>query len=234
MGGVAFYLVVPLLLFSFAAFIVLLHERNRRGLYIFCLCVAQAVSLIVVARLTVASNVYNFFALWLLAIVVSWLGLRVAHSLPSPTRIAGYCIPCLVILLNIQNTAFYFTTQHGNRFPYRPALEYVRSQENYSPNDVLYISSGSVGEFYFNYRQARDTPYDIRWLDSKGFDREKFLKEGRSAWFVYSSSRYDPYPEIDAFLLEKCRFLRDFTVNTEIKVRTIRIYRYDAPIASPT
>jgi hypothetical protein len=209
------------------ALIVLLHERDRRGLYIFCLCVAQAVSLIVVATYTVASNVYNFFTLWLLSMVVSRLGLRVAHALPSPMRMAGYAIPCLIILLNIQNTTFYFTTQHGNRFPYRPALEYVRSQEDFSPNDILYISSGSVGEFYFNYRQAPDTPYDIRWLDSKGFDREKFLKEGRSAWFVYSPSKYDPYPEIDAFLMGKCRFLKDFTVNTDIKVRTIRIYRYE-------
>ncbi len=228
MGGVAFYLGVPLLLFSLAAFIVLLHERDRRGLYLFCLCVAQAVSLIVVARLTVASNVYNLFALWPLAMVVSWLGLRVAESLPRPTRMVGYAIPGLIVLLHIQSTAFYFTTQHGNRYPYRPAIEFVRAQKDFSGDDILYVSSGSVGEFYFNYRQAPDTPYDIRWLDSSGFNEDQFLKENRPAWCVYSASVYDPYPEIDNFLKEKCRFLKDFTVNTGIKVRTLQVYRYDA------
>lgn len=210
-----------------AGIILLLHNKDRKGLFFALYCLLPPLILSLVALFEVNISVkYIFFTLPGILAVVSYLCLYVTEHLKPQNRFIGAAIFLAVIVPSLQTNYLYYTIGHGNRDRLREAVQYIH--QNIAAGDQIYLHylfyDQESSQFYFkktaeifdlNFKKAEfitpKSPEDI--------DKEK------KVWVLTIGQPISINPSnFDKWIVENTNLFAEFPAIRGSEDKTIRVY----------
>jgi len=216
--SIVYYLEVPFICVSLAAALFLLLEKDRRGLFLSLFITVPVILLLIASTITIASGAYALITLLPHAIVASFGCTELMKALKERQKIFGLAIIVLLIMNFAANDFLYYRYQNGNRPRWKEAINFVK--ERMADDDAVFASAGNIAEIYLNQGK------NVRWLER--FDPQD-IGTNRRTWFLVFKGSGDLLPvkeEVKDFVEKKCKFLKEFDVNTSVKMREIDVYVY--------
>jgi len=211
-GSIAFY-AGPLPLFLGVAVGVVESNAGRRGALLALQWLVWPIALAVLAATrTISSNAYALVSLGGLVILLG-IGVDRLMAEAGPARIVGLILLGGLVAEFGAGTWLYFTSEQGNRPPWREAAAWVMRVSD--PRDPVYATEGiAVGYYLKNLARAR-------WLD-----QWQAPGAGETQWLLVLGGRTAlPESPLKAYLDRQCILRQVFYRNSGPKRRDIEAYR---------
>jgi len=211
------YIGVAFICISIFTLLFLLHERDRRGLYMGLFIAVTIFLLLVSAKFTIASGEYAYPTLIAHFSLAALACTKIIKILPKELRILGVGLSCILLLTLVSSDYLYFRFENGNRPKWKEASEFV--SRRFEEEDRVGASVASIVEFYL----ARP----VHWLGQLDVNQVKASKN--RYWFIVRDPRYQASSfsrEFREFLLNDCQLMTRFEATTGPKRRDVEVFLY--------
>ncbi len=228
------YVEIPLLVAAGAGLIAAWNADRAWGAFL------GAYALVPLAGIMACALVWNVSALYAFAVLPGVCALA-AHAATGLARaplggpLAGALVALVVLGHQAGETLLYHTHRHGNRPRWREAAAYLQQQG--VPPAAIASTGAPALAYYLDYAPTElRAPQPITWLGPPESVDRVIRAPGRQ-WLVVKADRLaltDPDGRLRAWLADHAVIVAEYPAWTNVKDRTIRIYRSDPAAPSPT
>lgn len=184
---------------------------DRRSLLLLLWMIVPIALVLTASLVTVASGAYALPSLAATAVLLGLVTQQLSESRVVTVRIFAFILVGAVVADLTVRSALYFTTQQGNRPPWKESVHWVANHAG--PNDEIYATAGIVAGYYLGSAERG------HWLDQWA----KGESNGRR-WALLLAGDDPGDPAIEEELRSTCTLRKVFYRNTGPKRRDIEVF----------
>lgn len=218
LGGVLYYVSVPLAAFAAGSALLLAKLRSRFALLLILAATVPLALIMGVSLFQYAANRYIFFSLF------SWLALAgfglqlLADRLPKDARLLALAVAGALVAASLADLFLYFTQQNGNRADWRAAFAYI--EQHGAPGDRVVSSDYDVFAYYLGDPFVY-APWDAQDLPDQ--------PAGARTWYVEDLVVEELYPQQLEWVEQQAQPAADYSVLLPQRTFPMRVYSLEAP-----
>lgn len=220
LGGVIFYLGIPLVCLAAVGSIRLLSQGNRLGLVLTLAAVVPILSIMVISLFQYTANRYVFISVTSIIFLAAWALYELIAALKeTPARLIGFAVLVLVLLSGLADSFLYFQYQNGNRDDWKSAFTYV--QQHRSAGDRVVTTHPELADYYL----------DSSTISMMAISNiEEFAGcEGRT-WFIIDLTAPDKAPRMYHWIIDNASYETAFDVTVGARTWPMRVYSYEPQV----
>ena len=215
LGGILFYLGVPLICAGFIGMLYLFSQRNPAGRLFGLAATIPIATTVLLANFVYTGNRYAFVTLssW---IVLASVGIReLFRYLPGRARLLAAIPLLMLVLASLSENALYYLYQNGNRANWKAAFGMI--QQRKQAGDLVATANKSLADYYLH----EDT------LDLADGDISKLSSQDARVWIVEDAIIADIFSGMHHWITEKAKFIADFDVQVASRNFRMKVFLYD-------
>ncbi len=217
LGGVVFYLTVPLVCASAFSSFFLLRRKDHAGLLLTAAVVVPLIGIVVLSLVMYAANRYIFIALTSVVILAAFAIKELLSRTPLESRLLMYGALAVLIASPMADNFLYYQYQNGNRDDWRSAFSFIQSQAE--AGDRVVSTMDEVADFYM----GEDTISMPFWDERI----EELVDSERRTWFVLDLTSPDKAPRIHSWVQHNARLMAVYDVSVGARTYPMRVYLFD-------
>jgi len=214
LGGVVFYVGIPIICLSAVGAFYLVQSKNRAGLLLALASIIPLVSIIALSLVQYAANRYVFVSLTSLIILASVAVLQLVRQVDKGKYLA-FVVLAIALLSGLGDNLLYYRYQNGNRDNWRDALAYI--EQRAEANDMIITTHRELANYYLPQRT----------VGMQSLDLSAIQNNSQRAWFVLDLTAPDKAPEVYAWVQRNGRLMSSFDVTVTARTYPMRVYLYD-------
>lgn len=226
LGGVVFYLGVPLVCMALVGAFASLLRANRLGLLAAIGTAVPLLSVLLVSLVLYSANRYVFVALTsivlLAAIAIRELMAQTSSLLSARVLVAGVVLVLLVAPM--EDNFLYYRYQNGNRDNWKAAFEYIET--HLEEGDQVVTSHKLLADYYLQQETL-----GMQLLERTGLTDA--LPSDARVWIVLDLTASEKGPTISPWAKNHARLVSQFDVYFSARRYPMEIYLYDPKLAAP-
>lgn len=226
------YMEPPLLLVAAAGVVMVWRADRAWGAFLTAYALVPAVAILGGATIMDLSALYVFVTLPAVCALAAHAVVGLSRP-PMGSRLVAIVLAAVVFTHQIGESILYFTHRYGNRPRWREAAEYLTRVG--APYDRIVSTGGPALAYHLGFEpQTLRLPEPLLWLGER--HRDEVKARSGPQWLVFAGdtlSLVDPDGSMQAWLTERAVCVAEFPAWTNVKDRTIRIYRVDGPPSTP-
>jgi hypothetical protein len=205
---------IPLAILALLSGSYLALEKNRAGLYLLIGAVLPLTLIVVANPFMFTKDRYIFMTL------LCWIGLaaagidRLFSFLRGRASLLAWGVLLMLVVQAASAHLLYYTVDHGDRYDWRGAFQFVQSQM--ASDDILVTTRPEIAAYYYEG--------DVN--DYVGLKPEAIAVPGRRVWFVVDSEKVWNNRLMKQWLFDHA-VLVDFQYLRVPEELNLRIYRAD-------
>jgi uncharacterized membrane protein len=224
---VLYHLTPSIAVIAFFGILLLLFQKERRGLFLAIYGLLPPIALIIAAAFrTNVSAKYVFFTLPGLMLATSYLCFRVIEQIKANKMIVGLAIIAAIILPSLQTDFMYFTSSHGNRDRLKEAVQYIKDRSTGDEQIFpLYLFENPVeAKFYFQtMANLEDFRLDDEQIIFPSVPEEIDLT--KKTWVVTIGKSIPPNAtEFYKWIADYTNLVAEFTANKGPENNTVKVF----------
>ncbi len=226
LGGVVFYLGVPLACMALVGAFTALLRANRLRLFLAIGTAVPFLSVMLVSLVLYSANRYVFVALTsivlLAAIAIRELMAQNNSSLSTRVLVGGMVLVLLVAPM--EDNLLYYRYQNGNRDNWKAAFEYIET--HLEEGDQVVTSHKPLADYYLQQETL-----GMQVLERTGLAES--LPSDQRVWIVLDLTALEKGPTVSRWARNQARLVRQFDVYFSARLFPMEVYLYDPQLAGP-
>ena len=215
LGGVVFYLGIPLVCMSSIGGIFLLLNKNRAGLILSLAVIVPLISIIILSPFIYTANRYVFVSITSVIILAAFATKEIIYRSSKQYRLLAIGVLMILLLAPMADNMLYYRYQNGNRDDWRAALTLISN--HIEPNDLVVTANPKLSEYYLN-----NPVINMRQLSVSDI-----MQSGQRMWFIVDLTSPDKAPQVNAWVEQNASPVANFDVNVSARTFPMRVYLYD-------
>lgn len=222
LGGVIFYLGIPLICMGTVGGLSLLLRRSRIALLLGLAAIVPIVSIMMIAVVQYSANRYIFVSLTSVIILASLATKELLWQAPKSSQLVAAGAVLILVLMPMGDNVLYYQFQNGNRDNWKAALAFIATQK--AEGDLVVTSNRPLADYYLKEETVGMQSLEIRGLDHATGG------EGRT-WFVLDVTAPDKGPTVFQWAQFNAQHIRSFDVTFSARTFPMQVYLYDPEVA---
>ena len=223
-GGVVFYMGIPLLCMSAVGAFSLLLKKSRIALLLSLATIVPIASVVVIALVQYSANRYIFVALTSAIVLASVAARELLWQAPQSGKMLALGALLVLLLVPMGDNALYYQYQNGNRDNWKAAFAFIATQKE--EGDVVMTPIRPLADYYL-----REDTIGMQGVEALGPDGA--IDRERRTWFVLDLTAADKSPTIAKWAEANAQPIQSFDVTFSARTFPMRIYLYDPKEAIP-
>jgi mannosyltransferase len=214
-GGVAFYVGLPLVCAAAAGGAYLLLQKRREGLLLMLAATVPVLAIAAISIFQYTANRYAFVALTSI-ITLGAVGLKeLLWQAPRNTRLVAAGFAAVLLLAPMGDNLLYFQYQNGNRDNWKDAFALIASAKH--EGDAVMTTQQELADYYLGESTLRMQRVDI----------EAYAATAPRTWFIIDLTTRPKAPRTYHWILANAQLVASLDVSVSARTFPMRIYLYD-------
>ena len=214
LGGVVFYVGIPVTCLSVAGALYLLQQKNRAGLLLALASIIPLGGVLILSFMQFTANRYVFVSLTSLIILASVAVIELIRHVDKGKYLA-FAVLAIVLLGGLGDNLLYYRYQHGNRDNWRDAFALIERRAE--AGDMIITTHRELADYYLGQSTVGMQSLDLSTVQDGS----------RRAWFILDLTAPDKVPEVFNWVQQNGRPIANFDVTVTARTFPMRIYLYD-------
>lgn len=220
LGGVVFYITIPLACAGAFAALYLLKKKNRAGLLLTLTAAVPLLGVLFLSLFQYTANRYVFISLTSIVILAAICIKELLARVPAESRLLAYGAMLILILAPLGDNFLYYQYQNGNRDDLRGALNLIKKRAE--PNDHIATTHSELADFYM-----QKNTNSMQYLEDNMQEIEAIEADQERIWFVLDLTAPAKTPKLNRWVQEHAQFVAHRDVTVGARTFPMKIYLYE-------
>ncbi|MCB8981750.1 MAG: glycosyltransferase family 39 protein [Ardenticatenaceae bacterium] len=224
LGGVVFYLGIPLVCAALAGAISSLLRVNRLGLFLTISAAVPLLGVMAVSLFLYSANRYVFVSLTSIVLLAA-IAVKDLMTLNSSTlnaRILAGGVTLILLIAPMADNFLYYKYQNGNRDNWKAAFDYIDAHSE--EGDQVITTHKPLADYYL-----RQETVGMQMVERSGL-ADALASENR-VWIVLDLTASGKSPAVFRWARENAHFVTEFSVYFSARTYPMEIYLYDPKVS---
>ena len=222
LGGVIFYVGIPLICMGMVGALSLLLKRSRIALLLTLAAIVPIVSIMMIALVQYSANRYVFVSLTSIIILASLATKELLWQALKGSRLVAIGAVLILVLMPMGDNMLYYQYQNGNRDNWKAAFAFITKQK--AAGDIVVTANRSLANYYL-----KEETVGMQSLEILGL--EHAIDGKRRTWFVLDITAADKGPTVSRWAQLNAQYVGSFDVTFSARTFPMRVYLYDPEVA---
>ncbi|MCB0165105.1 MAG: glycosyltransferase family 39 protein, partial [Anaerolineae bacterium] len=215
MGGVVFYVGVPVVCIALLAALYKISQKDRAGLYFLLGAVVPLIAVMMLSLIQYSANRYVFMTLTSWVILSSIAAIEVLKKTAKRDKLLSMAVLVVLIVVPMTENMLYYKYQNGNRDNWKQAFALVDKLSG--EKDIIITSNALIADYYLEENTISLETLDLNTL----------YKYDERIWFVEDMNVEDKWPEAHEWFKNHAQLVENLDVHVRARNFKMRIYMYD-------
>ncbi|HSM56418.1 MAG TPA: glycosyltransferase family 39 protein [Candidatus Sulfomarinibacteraceae bacterium] len=224
LGGVVFYITIPIVCLAAFAALHLLKNKNRAGLLLALAATIPLASILVISLFLYTANRYVFISLTSIIILAAVGARELIVRMPRDGRLLAYGAVLVLLVAPLGDNLLYFQYQNGNRDDWKGAFQLI--QDRMEPGDRVASTKSDLADFYMQ-TETMSMQYFSSRIDEIAASEDRI-------WFILDLTAPGKTPELTHWVRRNANLVATRDVTVQARTFPLHIYLYEGAGAQST
>lgn len=220
LGGVVFYIGIPLVCMGAFGAIYLLLQKNRAALLLSLAAIIPLLAILVISLFQYTANRYVFVSLTSVVVLAAVAAKELWWQLTGRTKFLGVGVLLILLLAPMGDNLLYYRYQNGNRDDWKGAFAFIASEKE--EGDIVVTTHRELADYYMQEETVRMQNVDVDYI----------LESQNRIWFVLDLTVPAKAPKISKWVKENAWQVADLDVTVSARTFPMGVYLFDPVQAS--
>lgn len=214
LGGVIFYLTIPLVCAGAFSSFHLLRTKDRAGLLVTLGVLVPLLSVLALSMIQYTANRYVFVSLTSIIILAAFAIKELLERTPTESSLVLYGVVLILFVAPMADNFLYYQYQNGNRDDWRSAFGFIEAEA--APGDRVVTTHSALGTFYLGAGAMSMQYWDKRF--------EELMAADERTWFLIDLTAPAAAPNITRWVERNARLVATYDVAVDARTFPMRVY----------
>ncbi|MFW5941761.1 MAG: glycosyltransferase family 39 protein [Chloroflexota bacterium] len=224
LGGVVFYITIPVVSLAAFAALHLLKNKSRAGLLLTLTAVVPLASILVLSLFLYTANRYVFISLTSIILLAAVGARELIARMPRDGRLLAYGAALILLIAPLGDNLLYFQYQNGNRDDWKGAFELIKARME--SGDRVASTKSDLADFYI-----QDETMSMQYFNSR---IDEIAASEDRIWFVLDLTAPGKTPELTRWVRRNADLVATRDVTVQARTFPLHIYLYEGADAQST
>jgi 4-amino-4-deoxy-L-arabinose transferase-like glycosyltransferase len=216
LGGVVFYLGLPLICAAAGGAYFMLKHKRRAGLLLSVAAVLPTAAIFVVSLFQYSANRYAFVSLTSVVVLAAVAVNELWQATAKGNRLVAASFALILLAVPMGDNYLYYTHQNGNRDNWKDAFALIATMKE--PGDLVVTTHRELANYYLGESTVG--------LQSVSFP--SFVSDKARVWFLVDVTTLQKAPQAHRWILANTHLISTLDVNVSARTFPMSVHLYIA------